>query len=168
MSHDASNRPTLSKIIYHLKTMSNLLIPCLDVPSTSIMIGSTDSLEMALQSCQSTVTHPNAFTHQRRKSSSQEIIGLLRKVSSSQGLKFMMQRSSQKLDVLTVVRQQGDGAGIENNSEDSKEDDPLFVSSRPLSSSERNLQLVDSKVDRSSSDYFSDNSKETFQAVSSV
>ena len=179
MFYDRGFRPDLEDILDYLYYNRHFLVPCLDAPMSAVVMEDTDSLEMALPSGQTTLTPSTAPFHLQRRSGSwqDKLASAARKTFSVPS--FVSKSHSSKLHgrtmlttpVLDRVRSSSVGAVGHGGTTEALlcEEEADFVRStsclRQLSSvatSERD------SGERGDSDYFSDNSKELCQTITTV
>ncbi|XP_050398346.1 uncharacterized protein LOC126816156 [Patella vulgata] len=169
LSFDMKVRPDMRQILEFLEKYPDLLMSCIDLPMTSVVMEDTDSLEMAIPSVQNTVnlqTSPIAYL-QRRSAGSQEKLTASRKSSSITlpGTKTIAKSQSR---VVLMPNEQTRRNSINAPLVLPKE---LYVNYDMRRSSSYQKQLMTlaagDKTD-ATSDYFSDNSKEICQTVTSL
>ena len=175
MSYESHLRPSLDKILDYLDRNPKFLSPCLDLPMKSVVMEDTNSLEMALPSCQNTISLSTPLTSfPRRSGSSQEKLAGGRKSSGGS-------TSQDRFKVSVPLRQARSFIAcatdpFRRNSIGTpqalhRETEPLTAEFTRSSSFHRQFAISDS-VDRNyittSSDYFSDTSKEMCQTVTSL
>ncbi|KAK7475017.1 hypothetical protein BaRGS_00033764, partial [Batillaria attramentaria] len=181
MFYDQGFRPDLEDILDYLHYNQKFLVPCLDAPMSSVVMEDTDSLEMALPSCQTTLTPSNTQSHLQRRSGSwqDKLASAARKTFSVPGFsnKSANSKYTKTLFATTVpmvdrVRSNSISAMQSPSAMDAllaEEDMDL----RRTNSCQKQLSSVGTSEqgdsgERGDSDYFSDNSKELCQTITTV
>lgn len=190
-----NDRLEIEDIIDDLTKNTELLLPCLNAPTTSVVIEDTESFEIPPASCQNTVTQSNAIKFStlinRRSfygSSSQEKLNSVKRWSGSHGVKNIPPKSGFKTFLpITVERPRSNSVGspldynfekhcIHDNSKTTsptrtrKDKSKRHSEEFTCSSYSKYIPLLsNSYYSRDqSSDYYSDTSKEMCQNITSV
>ncbi|XP_041375599.1 guanylate cyclase D-like [Gigantopelta aegis] len=177
MSYEAHVRPSLDKILDYLDRNPKFLSPCLDLPMKSVVMEDTNSLEMALPSCQNTISLSTPLSVlNRRSGSSQEKLAGSRKTSGGS-------TSQDRFKVSVPLRQARSFVAcatdpfFRRNSIGTpqalhQETVPLTAEFTRSNSFHRQFSAISDGGDRNyittSSDYFSDTSKEMYQTITSL
>ncbi|PVD21200.1 hypothetical protein C0Q70_19369 [Pomacea canaliculata] len=175
MFYDQGFRPDLEDILDYLHFNQKFLVPCLDTPIASVVMEDTDSLEMALSPDQGTVTHstlPSGLL-QRRSGSWQDKLALAARKTLSVPSKCIPKSHTRTL-LFGLDRAHSNSMCMVQSptAMDSllpTDDTDLRMGNlcnRQLSS--RGTSEMGDSGERGDSDYFSDNSKEVCQTVTTV
>lgn len=182
MFYDQGFRPDLEDILDYLQFNQKFLVPCLDAPISSVVMEDTNSLEMALPSCQTTLTPGNTQTHLQRRSGSwqDKLASAARKTFSVPG--FSSKSSSANKYTRTLFSSPAPSVDrVRSNSVTTMQSpsamDALLAEEeldlRRSNSCHKQLSSVGTSErgdsgERGDSDYFSDNSKEVCQTITTV
>lgn len=183
MFYDQGFRPDLEDILDYLKYNQQFLVPCLDAPITSVVMEDTDSLEMALPSCQTALIHnatPSSFLPRRSGSWQDKLASAARKTFSVPG--FSNKANGPKIhsklfhpSPLSLERVRSSSicmmqtaSAMESLLSSEETDLRRSTSCNKQLSSVGVSERGDSGERCGDSDYFSDNSKEVCQTITSV